>query len=285
MIRKLLVPVRGDGKGDNVLAHAAVLARRFKAHIVITHCRARAQDLMPYGVPIPGFLRKQIEEHATDIADQEEANLKDELQALAKQFKLKLVDKPNGKSQATASWVEQRGRQVDVIRRHGRLADLICVAKPDIDRNLGTNTLRAALFFTGRPVMMCPDAGKVPEKIGSHIAIAWNGSTEAARAVALTLGLTDEADKITILTGGEEIHGASAEDLVDYFGYRGGKATVERFKPSGNVGKQLLEKCAAIGADLMIMGAYSESHEKEAVFGGNTQTVVDTATMPVVMVH
>ena len=52
MIRKILVPVRGDGKGDNVLAHAAALARRFNAHIAVTHCRATAEDLKPFGVPI-----------------------------------------------------------------------------------------------------------------------------------------------------------------------------------------------------------------------------------------
>ena len=39
MIRKILVPVRGDGKGNNVLAHfAAALARAFNAHIVVTSC-------------------------------------------------------------------------------------------------------------------------------------------------------------------------------------------------------------------------------------------------------
>ena len=33
MISKILVPVRGDGEGDNVLAHAAALAREFNALI------------------------------------------------------------------------------------------------------------------------------------------------------------------------------------------------------------------------------------------------------------
>ncbi len=36
MIRNILVLVRGDDKGDNVLAHAAALARCFKAHIEVT---------------------------------------------------------------------------------------------------------------------------------------------------------------------------------------------------------------------------------------------------------
>ena len=86
MIRKILVPVRGDGKGDNVLAHAAVLARRYKAHVEITHCRARPEDMMPFGVPIPGFLKKQLLDHAASLADQEEEGLQAEVEALAKQF-------------------------------------------------------------------------------------------------------------------------------------------------------------------------------------------------------
>jgi hypothetical protein len=33
MISKILVPVRGDGEGNDVLTHAAALARGFDAHI------------------------------------------------------------------------------------------------------------------------------------------------------------------------------------------------------------------------------------------------------------
>ena len=284
MIRKILVPVRGDGKGDNVLAHAAALARRFKAHVEITHCRARAEDLLPYGVPIPAFMKKQIFDQAGRLADQEEAALRTELQVLAETLRLDLSGAPGSQS-PTASWVEEQGRQVEVIRRHGRLADVICVAKPDVDRNLGANTLKAALFHTGRPVMMCPPAEAAPETLGAHVSIAWNGSTHAARAVALTLGLIEGADEVTILTAGEEIHGAKAEDLVDYLAIRDIPATIRRFKASRNVGSELLRQSVAAGADLMIMGAYSESHERETLLGGNTQRVVDTATSPVVMVH
>ena len=284
MIRKILVPVRGDGKGDNVLAHAAALARRFDAHVVIAHCRARAEDMLPYGVPIPAFLKRQIFEQAGQVADQEEAGMRAELQVLAEKLRLDLSGDPASRM-PTASWVEESGRQVEVIRRHGRLADVICVAKPDVDRNLGTNTLKGALFHTGRPVMMCPPADAVPEGLGSHVAIAWNGSTQAARAVALTLGLIEGADEVTILTGGEEIHGAKAEDLLDYLAIRGIGASIHRIKPARNVGSELLKRSAAVGAGLMIMGAYSESHERETLLGGNTQRVVDTATMPVVMVH
>ena len=279
-----MIPVRGDGKSEYVFAHAAVLAQRFKAHVVVTHCRTRPEDLMPFGVPIPAFLKKQIVEQAIEVADQEEKGIRAEIIKLAKKFKLTTTDAPTGKF-ASYEWVEKAGRQVEILKRHGRLADLIAVAKPDSDGALGVNSLKGALFHTGRPVLMCPNTNKISPDLGSHIAIAWNGSTEASRAVALNLGLIESAKTITILTGGEEIHGASAEDLAAYLKIRGVKSTIERFKPSKNVGADLLKHCAAAGADMMIMGAYGDNYEKEIVFGGNTQTVIDHATMPIVLVH
>ncbi len=284
MIRKILVPIRGDGKGDNVFAHAAALARRFKAHIVVTHCRPRPEDLLPYGVPVPSFLRKQLLEQSGGLADVEAEKLKAEFTELAASSELKLTDKPDGKS-ASASWIEEAGRQVDIIKRHGRLADLIAVAQPDVDRNLGANTLKAALFSTGRPVLMCPPQDSPPQSLGENLALAWNGSTEAARAVALTKDLLEAAQSVTVLTTGDQIHGATSQDLLAYLDIRGVKASLHAFEATRRIGADLLKHAAEAGADTMIMGAYGDSHEAETVFGGNTQTVVDGAKMPVIMVH
>ena len=284
MIRKIVIPVRGDGKGDNVFAHAAALARRFTAHVVVTHCSPRGEDLMPYGVPIPRAMKNLLLKQTKEIAAQVEDGLHAEVEALAKQFKVKMTDKPDGKV-ATASWVEEEGRQVDVIKHYGRLADIICVAKPDVDRNLGANTLKTALFHTGTPVMMCPHAETPPKTLGDKITIAWNGSIEATRAVSLTMGIIAQASEITILSSGNELHGATAEDLQTYLAERGITAKVERFVAKKKIGQELLERSKAAGADTLIMGAYSDSHERETIFGGNTQYVVDHSTMPVILVH
>ncbi|SFT85312.1 universal stress protein [Sedimentitalea nanhaiensis] len=285
MIRKILVPVRGDGKGDNVLAHAAAMAHRNNSHLVITHCRARPEDLLPFGVPIPAMFRKQMVKQAEELANLEEASLKDELKALASELNLVLSDVPNGSDKATASWVEETGKQVDVIRRHGRLADVIAVAQPDVDRNLGANTLKAALFRTGRPVMMVPNKIAPPNSLGAHVSIAWNGSLESSRAVTMTLPILHSADRVTILSSGGEPKSATAEDLQGYLAAHGVTARIHRFTGSGNVGKTLLSSSLDVGADTLIMGAYGDSHEKETIFGGNTQHIVDKAKMPVILVH
>lgn len=284
MIHSIVVPVRGDGKGDNVFAHAATLAARYNAHIKVAHCRPRAEDLMPYGIAITAPLRKLLLSQSADVADQVEQGMRQELETLAQDMGVVMSDNAiSGK--ASASWVEEQGRQVDVIKRHGRIADLICVAKPDVDRNLGANTLKAALFNTGRPVMMCPPADTAPQTLCQKIAIGWNGSAEASRAVAMTMGIIESASEVTILSAGTEINGADSESLVAYLALRGIKASIVRFEAKRKIGKELLKQSTAVNADTLIMGAYSDSHERETIFGGNTQYVVDNAETPIVFVH
>ena len=278
------MPVRGDGKGNNVLAHAALLARRFNAHLQVLHCRPRPQDLMPYGVPVPSFVQKQINESAIELANAEEAKLREEFGRLIGEMGLTEADR-GGVGHPTACFREAPGKQIDVIKQYGRLADLICVPKPDRDRNLGANTLKAALFATGRPVLMCPPRDDVPERLGEHIAIGWNGSIEATRALGMSMNMVESASAVTILSAGDEVHGATSEDLLRVLEDRGLTATLKRFEPKGGIGRGLLSEAASAGADMLLMGAYGDSHERETVFGGNTQVVVDHATMPVLMVH
>lgn len=282
MIRKILVPVRGDGLGDNVLAHAAALARRFGAHVMVVHNHPTLQDLMPYGVVVPSFMREQIEQAATASASDQEALLHDEAVELAKKFGL--TEQPAGSGPST-SFVEYAGKQAIAVRQYGRLSDLICVPKPGRKSNLGTNTLQSALYSSGRPVMMCPPRDDIPQTLGENVTIGWNGSLEATRAVALTMPIIEKAKKVTILTTGAQAEATTASDLSEYLTLRGVTAEVKEFERKESIGIELLNRSVAAGADLMIMGAYHDSYEHETIFGGNTQVVVANATMPVVFVH
>lgn len=279
-----MLPVRGDGKGGNVLAHAAVVARRFGARVRVVHCRPKPDDLMPFGVVIPQILRKQIEEAAERNADVTKDQLTAEFRELALGFGLGAQDHAPGK--ATARFIEYEGKQVDAVRHLGRLADLICVPQPDREQNLGANTLKAALFSSGRPVMMCPHADPVAEDFCDRIAVAWNGSLEATRAVALTMPLLEAASAVTILSTTSTEHAATADELRRYLELKNIAATVHVFRPARTVvGAQLLEECQSVGASVLVMGAYHDSYERETVFGGNSQAVVDGARFPVVFAH
>ncbi|MEM1075012.1 MAG: universal stress protein [Pseudomonadota bacterium] len=284
MLNKILVPVRGDGMAGTVLAHASILAKRHSAHIVVAHCRPRTEDLMPYGAALPAFARKTIAEQARELADQQEQDVRDQLHDWAQSVDLTEAEDP-AHGRASVKFVEEYGRMAEVIKHNGRLADLIVVAKPDRDRNLGANSLKSGLFATGRPVFMCPPHGAAPSDLGAHVTIAWNGSLEASRAVAMTLEVVRAASKVTILSGGKgEAHGATTSELVEYYRLHGVTASVEQFS-ARNPGAALLEKTVELGANLLIMGAYGHTHERETLFGGNTQAVVDKAEIPVILVH
>lgn len=294
-IRGILVPVRGDGKGEGVLDHAVSLARRFKAHVDVLHCRPRPEDMLPFGVSVPAILRKNILASAGTVADQEEHQVKDLFDAYCERNDLTVVAGVEGPpwpdDRVSLSWREESGKQAAVVAVHGRLADLIAVAQPDRERNLGLNTLEAALLETGKPVLLCPpqlvEPGQPVETCGSHIAVAWNGSSEAARAVTIGLPLLAAAESVTILAlsdGAQKPLGPEA--LKAYLAGHGIAAGVETQKSKAKaVGGALLKIARGSGADLLLMGAFGQSRRRELVMGGVTQHIIDHADLPVLLTH
>lgn len=282
-LHTILMPVRDDGRGPILFAHAAMLAKRYNAHVRVVHCQPKAEDMLPYGVVIPAFLRKQLEEATAKRAGYEHGSQREKFLELAKLHGISAEPRSFGKP--TAAFREYEGKQVEAVRHYGRLADLICVAKPSRDENLGYNTLKSALFTSGRPVLVCPNTEQVSADIGRHVAIGWNGSLEASRAVALAMPLIEGADRVSILTAGQIEHTATPEEFKIYLAQRGISSEISSFERKGNVGRALLEKSDALGANMLIMGAYHESYERESILGGNSATVVEESVIPVVMVH
>ena len=284
-ICRILVPIRNDGKGENVLDHALALAGRI-GHIEAVHCRPAPDDLIPFGVSVPAILRDQISRSGEDLATAEEAQITRQFEDYVRVRKLTVVDigKPHPRDKLSATWRIERGKQASIVSARGRLADVVAVARPDRDRAVGRNTLEAALVNTGSLVMMCPPQSP-PQKIGSHIAIAWNGSREAARAVSLAMPILVAATKVTVMTMAGEKLQLTGGHLLSFLADHDIKATHSEIKIGSNAGKVLLEGAKSLGADCLLMGAYGSSRGREMVFGGATQYVVDHAEMPVLMAH
>lgn len=54
-------------------------------------------------------------------------------------------------------------------------------------------------------------------------------------------------------------------------------------QPGDDAGSILLNRCAAIGADLLVMGAKGRSDVSEFLFGGATRHVFSSARVPVLV--
>lgn len=285
-IRNILVPIRGDGKGEGVLDHAVELGERFNAHIVAVHCRPRPADMLPFGTVVPAFLRDQILSSADAVSDAEEARLRQLFRDYCAKRGITTCDgTPAPEKRLTITWREEAGKQPAVIGRLGRLADLIATAQPERESRLGANTLESAMLNTGRPVLMCPP--KRVSSVGERITVAWSGSKESARAVWDAVPLLKAANEVCIVnavTGRQP--SIPPEELAVYLADHGITATVDRFKSDPDeVGHRLLRAAHMRGADLLVMGAYGQSRGRELVLGGVTEFIVDSSDLPVLMAH
>lgn len=285
-IKSILVPIRGDGLGEGVLDHACAIGSRFGSHIEAIHARARPEDYLPFGTLISGKMKESILASATANAEDEGAHFLQLFNDYCTKNKLTILKKPPAPSnKMTASWREETGKQATVIARRGRLADLIVVPKPDGESRLGVNTLESALLESGKLVLMAPPLAV--SGIGNHLAIAWSGSAESARAVSLAMPLLASAKKISILSAetGEPMD-LGADDLVDHLRWHNIEPDAKIFKTSGNdIGGPLLQQAAAIGADCLLMGAFGHNRNREFILGGVTQYVISHAQLPVFFAH
>ena len=100
------------------------------------------------------------------------------------------------------------------IGEYGRVFDLVAVGRPGSGLNHARKaTLEAALFESGRPLLIAPP--RAPAKLGECVVIAWNGSSETARTVAFAMPLLVAArDVPIIMIPGTRFPGPSDEQLA-----------------------------------------------------------------------
>ena len=288
MFRRVLVPVRGDGQGKNLLTLGGAIVRPNGGHLQVVHVHARPEDLLPFGVPVPSSIKESILSTARSVAEAEEGRLHELFKEYCATHDVQEVTTPPADfspGMVTATWQEEEGKQAAIIGIHGRLADLVVVAKPDRNTNLGMNTFQSSLFNVGALTAVAPD--REVQNVLEHVAIGWNGSVEAARAVKRSMRLIDNAKKLTIITGEAKHKPALGPDeLREYLASYKLEADIKTFSANeDNLGKTLIDTVGAVGADMLIMGAFGSGSRGDFVLGGATEYVMHHADFPLLMAH
>ena len=190
-----------------------------------------------------------------------------------------------GVIEPSASFTTLTGREDEVIAYRARLADLTIVPHPQSGEDVAAaDALHAVLFDSGRPVLLAPV--QPPATIGRRVAIAWNGTSNAASALASVMSFVREAEAVCVLSSPDYFRrGPSAMEVVEYISHHGVAARILEFHAIERVtGAGLLAAAAEFGADLMSMGAYSSSSRlRQLILGGTTRHVLENATLPVLM--
>ena len=194
------------------------------------------------------------------------------------------------------AWVGKGGNG-DWIERTGETEPLVAEAAeegggaiavghaPGAERD-ARQAMTIALFEAQLPSIFVPQCARGP--IGRVIAIAWKPSPSAERAVAAALPLLLKAEQVVVLMGdeGSAERGALPEAPFAALRAAGVPLSTHPFALAGrNAGQALLREAHAVGADMLVMGAFTHARWREFLLGGATREILAEADLPVLMQH
>lgn len=147
------------------------------------------------------------------------------------------------------------------------------------------------LFDSGRPVLISPETGPLDAETGpyAHIAIAWDGSRCAARAVGDAMPILAKATDVRLLSVLHEkpsvAHGC-AEDLLRHLRRHGIEAAIDEVDGAGqDITKVFETYVSEAGIELLVMGGFAHSRAREFILGGATSGVLAKPFAPTLMAH
>jgi nucleotide-binding universal stress UspA family protein len=209
------------------------------------------------------------------------------------------VDEQNRKSAACAQTLlkqfEESAAHHDVMHRcrlehrtmYGAITHMIEAARlhhmtvrpqPRGDDNQQNLTERL-IFESGRPALIFPETSVRPLATSfASIAVAWDGSRPATRAVADAMPFLRRAKSVRAFTATDDkpLSSEQAQQFIDFLADHGVSAVHEDVKKTEDhsIGSFMESYVASRGIDLLVMGAYGHSRLREFILGGATQSVL-----------
>ncbi len=279
-MKTILVPTENHDGMRSALETALLLARRYDSYMEGFALRWAINEFIGGdivgGIPLETF-RQDIVEEAKQARQIFESFMQKH-------------DVPRSTQTAASfsfGWLNEASDGESFVGNYGRVFDVIVMNWPDKNSTgLYSRAVESGLFESGRPILLSPPAP--PRQIATNVLIAWNCSTEQARATALAMPILHKADRVTVLTvaGGTGVPGPSAEQLIRYLQRNGIVAEPMQVELDGrNTGEAILATAQSLGCDLLVKGAYTQSRLRQMIFGGATQHVLANAALPVLLAN
>ncbi|MGE0093846.1 MAG: universal stress protein [Alphaproteobacteria bacterium] len=282
-MKTILVPVEESTVLPSMLETALLAARRFGGQVDGLHVRPALPGVVAAGAA--GLVAATPD--LVESFERQDRERTERAQSLFHEFmRAKGVGPTPAADGPNYGWIEETSPGDDAVGSRGRAYDLIVVGRPVRGQTTpAMSTLEAALFESGRPLLIAPP--HAPAALGNNICIAWNGSTETARTIAFAMPFLLRARKVTVVTiEGAFVPGPSGADMARNLARNGIPVDVVNAKDGGRPpGEAMLAEATASGADMMVKGAYTHSRLRQMIFGGATSQILAAAEMPVFMAH
>jgi nucleotide-binding universal stress UspA family protein len=276
--RSLLVHVDTSARSDHRVVVAARLAQAFNAELAGAYL-VPGGELSPFAsAMLPADLVAARLLQAGDA----QADAETRFRTLCGDNGLMAVE-----------WRAPAGDPLDAAVMHARYADLTVLGQPapeDAQSGFASELANAVLLQSGRPVLFVPFTAEDVSP-GRTILVALKDTRESARALADALPLLARAQSVVVMTVSPDANVAVGDALVEkrvlaWLETHEIEAMFRReVAPDLDAGNVLLSQAADLGADLIVMGAYSRPRVTELVLGGVTRLMLSSMTVPVLMAH
>src|SRR5664280_680289 len=270
MLRDLLVHVDGSEAGRRRVQFAIDLALRTGARLSGLHV------MPPSDVP-PLYKPSQLDEATANMSLKLASNARDAKKAFYEEVGQRLAD---------TRWFESDGDIVRGISDSARYTDLVILGQYERQRPQVAHPLPIAhsvVLRCGRPALVVPAA--VGPISFARVAIAWDGSREAVRAVhdALPLVALSQSVKLVTVIATEAVESSDdAKHLSAQLDNHGKKIEPGEIKTrSEEEPIALRQQMEEADYDLLVMGGYSHPKWLEFIFGGATRSILLSSKIPV----
>ncbi|MDP6872797.1 MAG: universal stress protein [Alphaproteobacteria bacterium] len=279
-MRTILVPFCDDDRAEAALRTALLVAQTYAGHVEGLHAWRTPQIIAGEGVVFPSESLARL----TDESKQFAASAHQRFDRVVKAADSPYRDIGTASDKASCSWREGEGVESEIVGDYGRLFNLIVMGRSELGTSVDWKaTLEAALFESGRPILLTP--ANAPTEIGKHVVIAWNGATETARTLAVGMPFVRDAERVTVLTvEGGFVPGPSAEDVARHLNRNGVETTTMTAAPGRrSIGEAMVEEAAKAGGDMLFKGAFTNSRLRQMIFGGATRDIIGSSALPVLL--
>jgi nucleotide-binding universal stress UspA family protein len=277
--KTILVHLESFDQAHGLLEAAALLTKKYEAHLIGLYVIPGIQVYPPAGMIIPVEV----------LASQKEFYLKE-----AEKIQ-KLFDTLADREGISSEW-RLAGSTVpsiaNVVVENAQMADLIIVGQADesTDYAAAYDAPGEVMMDSGRPVLLIPKEGSF-KTIGENILVGWNGTREAARATFDALPFLKSSREVNLHWANPTISGDKnaqvlGAELATTLARHDVIVTAETsVNPDISDGDELLYYVSQRGSDLLVMGGYGHSRTREFIFGGTTKHILRHMTVPVLMSH
>jgi nucleotide-binding universal stress UspA family protein len=270
---RLLLPIDSGGTTAACTRAAFGLAGRFGAALEILHPCPPPSQRLPYSTELSPLYFEDLSDLARKQADEEERKATD-------WFERTIAAYP----EVRAELLTVEGLVEAAVSLRGKVNDLAVL--PSIgarDDEMFSAARDAALFQSGRPVLIVPD--EAGEPVFETVVIAWKNSVQAVHAVTAAAPFLEQAKRVRLVSISEDSEeDESTAPMSVYLSLAGLPVETKTILLGDReVGDAILT--AAGSGVLLVMGGYGHWRLREWVFGGATMQVLNDTDVAVLMAH